>query len=104
MGHPAELPGCMGLPLLGETPAFLSNVFRFLDQRRERHGPVFKSHVLGRRVAFLSGIEGAETFYQSENITRADAHPYPFVDLFGGINMEMYDGPRHFALKSMALS
>lgn len=104
MGNPAELPGSMGLPLLGETPAFLSNVFRFLDQRRERHGPVFKSHVLGRRVAFLSGIEGAEAFYRSENITRADAHPYPFVDLFGGINMEMYDGPRHFALKSMALS
>lgn len=94
----------MGLPLLGETPAFLSNVFRFLDQRRARYGPVFKSHVLGRRIAFLSGLEGAEAFYQGENITRADAHPYPFVDLFGGINMEMYDGPRHFALKSMALS
>src|ERR1041385_2373253 len=47
---------------------------------------------------------GAEAFYDSANISRADAHPFPLVDMFGGINMEMYDGPRHLALKSMALS
>lgn len=94
----------MGPPLLGETPAFLRNIFHFLDQRQRRHGNVFKSRVLGRRVVFLAGTEGAEAFYDSENISRADAHPYPFVDLFGGVNLEMYDGPRHFALKSMALT
>jgi retinoid hydroxylase len=97
-------PGRMGLPLLGETPAFLRNVFRFLEDRQQRHGNVFKSGVLGRKIVFLAGTEGAEAFYDAENISRADAHPYPFVDLFGGINMEMYDGPRHFALKSMALT
>lgn len=94
----------MGPPLLGETPAFLRNVFRFLEERQRRHGNVFKSGALGRKIVFLAGIEGAEAFYDSENISRADAHPYPFVDLFGGVNMEMYDGPRHFALKSMALT
>lgn len=97
-------PGRMGLPLVGETPAFLSNIFRFLEDRQRRHGNVFRSHVLGRRIVFLAGTEGAAAFYDPENITRADAHPFPLVDLFGGINMEMYDGPRHLALKSMALT
>jgi len=99
-----EPPGNLGLPLLGETPAFLSNVFQFLEDRRHRHGNVFSSNVLGRRIVFLAGTDGAEAFYDTGNVTRTDAHPYPFVDLFGGINMEMYDGPRHFALKSMALT
>jgi cytochrome P450 len=94
----------MGLPLVGETPAFLSNMYRFLDDRQRRHGHVFKSSVLGRRIVFLSGTEGAEAFYAAGNISRADAHPFPLVDLFGGVNMEMYDGPRHVALKTMALT
>jgi cytochrome P450 len=65
---------------------------------------VFKSSVFGRKVVFLAGTGRAEAFYTPENISRADAHPFPLVDLFGGINMEMYDGPRHVALKSMALT
>jgi retinoid hydroxylase len=64
---------------------------------------VFKSRVIGRKVVFLAGTDGAKAFYDPENISRSDAHPFPLVDLFGGINLEMYDGPRHFALKSMAL-
>jgi len=94
----------MGLPLVGETSAFLRNPFRFLEDRQTRHGNVFKSRILGRRVVFLAGVEGAERFYDGRNIGRSDAHPFTMVDLFGGINMEMYDGPRHFALKSMALT
>jgi cytochrome P450 len=93
----------MGLPLVGETLAFLKNPFAFLEERRARHGKVFKSNIVGRKIIFVSGIEGAEAFYDPANISREDAHPFPLVDLFGGVNMEMYDGPRHLALKSMAL-
>lgn len=96
-------PGSLGLPLVGETLAFLKNPFAFLEERRARHGKVFKSSVVGRKIVFLSGLEGAEAFYDAANISREDAHPFPLVDLFGGVNMEMYDGPRHLALKSMAL-
>jgi cytochrome P450 len=94
----------MGLPLLGETLAFVRNPFRFLEDRQGRHGNVFRSRVVGRKVVFLAGTEGAESFYDSENISRADAHPFLLVDMFGGINFEMYDGPRHLALKSIALT
>jgi len=59
---------------------------------------------LFRRVVFLAGIEGAEAFYDAENISRSDAHPFPLVDLFGGDNMEMFDGERHLALKTATLA
>ncbi|HET9649883.1 MAG TPA: cytochrome P450 [Microlunatus sp.] len=96
-------PGSMGLPLVGETPAFVRNPYRFLEVRRDRHGGVFKSNVTGHRVVFLSGFDGAAAFFDNDNISRADAHPFLMSDLFGGKNFEMYDGPRHLALKTIAL-
>jgi steroid delta-isomerase-like uncharacterized protein len=97
-------PGSVGWPVAGETLAFLRSPYAFLEERQRRHGNVFRSNVLGRNVAFLAGLEGAEAFYDPDNIGRADAHPFPLVDLFGGTNMEMFDGPTHVALKSMALA
>jgi retinoid hydroxylase len=97
-------PGRMGPPLLGQTLEFVRNPYRFLEVRRARYGPVFRSRVVGRRVAFLSGVEGAEAFYDPRNVGREDAHPFLMVDMFGGTNFEMYDGPRHLALKTIALT
>ena len=96
-------PGRTGLPLIGETLPFVRNPYRFLEDRHARRGNVFRSNVVGRRVVFLAGIEGAEAFYDPENITREDAHPFLLVDMFGGRNFEMYDGPKHLALKTIAL-
>jgi Cytochrome P450 len=67
----------MGLPFLGETMAFGKNPFHFLEERQKRHGNVFKSSLFGRRIVFLAGTEGAEAFYNAQNISRADAHPSP---------------------------
>jgi cytochrome P450 len=97
-------PGRLGPPWIGETLALLRNPFRFLDVHQRRYGDVFVSRVLGRTTVFLAGTDGAEAFYDAGNITRTDAHPYPIVDLFGGVNMEMYDGPRHRALKAILLA
>lgn len=97
-------PGRLGLPWVGETLNLIANPFAFLDVRQRRYGPVFKSRVLGHPTVFLGGPEGAEAFYDADNVGRDHAHPYPIVDLFGGVNMEMYDGPRHQALKAMALT
>jgi cytochrome P450 len=88
---------------VGETLAVLRDPFGFLQERQRRYGDVFRSNVLRRRVVFLAGLEGAEAFYDEANVTREDAHPFTLVDLFGGRNMEMFDGPRHLALKSMTL-
>ena len=93
----------MGLPLVGETLPFVRNPYHFLEKRQRRYGNVFKSNVVGRKVVFLAGTEGAEAFYDGDNIGREDAHPFLMVDMFGGTNFEMYDGPRHLGLKSIAL-
>ena len=98
------LPGTVGLPLLGETLVFLKNPYKFLEGRRQRYGNAFKSHVFGGKIVFVAGIEGAEAFYNPENIIREKSHPFPFVAIFGGKNVAMYDGPKHFALKSMGLT
>jgi retinoid hydroxylase len=97
-------PGAMGLPLVGETMAFIRDPFHFLTERQRRHGNIFKSRVVGRRFVFLAGTEGAEAFYDDGNITRLRADTFNLVDMFGGINMAMFDGPRHVALKSIALT
>ena len=81
----------------------MASPFLFLDERKRRYGDVFKSRVLGRDIVFMAGLNAAEAFYDPDNISRSDAHPAPLVDLFGGINFEMYDGPKHRALKSMAI-
>jgi cytochrome P450 len=97
-------PGRLGLPFLGESLAFMGSPFLFLDERQKRYGNVFKSRVLGRDTVFMAGIEAARCFYDPENISRSNAHPTPLVDLFGGVNFEMYDGPKHLALKSIAIA
>lgn len=97
-------PGSMGLPLLGQTLDMVRNPYEFLESRRKRYGNVFRSSVLGRKVVFVSGPEAMTAFLDTANITRERAHPSHVRDLFGGINMNMFDGPRHRALKTMALA
>jgi cytochrome P450 len=96
-------PGRTGLPGIGETLPFVRNPYRFLEDRHARYGNVFRSNVVGHRTVFLAGIEGAEAFYHPGNISRERAHPFLLVDMFGGRNFEMYDGPKHLALKTISL-
>jgi cytochrome P450 len=94
-------PGRLGPPFVGQTLALVRNPFAFVERRHRRHGPVFKSRILGRTIVFLAGREGAEAFYDDTAISRQDAHPASHVELFGGRNMEMYDGDRHRGLKTI---
>src|SRR5215470_14186263 len=53
-------PGTSGLPLLGETLPFMKDMFGFIRTRTQRHGPVFRSNILGTPTAFISGPEVCE--------------------------------------------
>lgn len=96
-------PGTRGLPLVGETLPALRNMYAFLERKRQKHGNVFRSRLLGRDVVVVSGPAGAEALLDQAKVTRELAHPAHVRDLFGGINMNMFDGPRHTGLKSIAL-
>jgi cytochrome P450 len=78
-------------------------MYTFLEGKRQKHGNVFRTRILGRDVVIVSGPAGAAAFLDQDKVTREKAHPAHVRELFGGINMNMFDGPRHASLKSLAL-
>lgn len=84
-------PGSLGLPWIGETLAFVQDSFAFFAERRKKHGPVFRTRLLGEQVVCLTGPEAVSFFYDTRYFTRVDAsvpqlrellHPeaIPFLD------------------------
>ncbi|XP_049646353.1 LOW QUALITY PROTEIN: cytochrome P450 26C1 [Suncus etruscus] len=59
--------GSMGWPFFGETLHWLVQGSRFHSSRRERYGPVFKTHLLGRPVVRVSGAENVRTILLGEH-------------------------------------
>lgn len=75
-------PGDTGSPLLGETLPFLKDGFGFVASRTARHGPIWKTRILGRPTAVLVGPDASGRFIDSE-VQRAGAMPH-VQELFGG--------------------
>ncbi len=50
-------PGTSGLPLIGETVPWVRDPLLFAQERFERYGPVWRTHLLGRPCAVLLGPE-----------------------------------------------
>ncbi|KAM4852669.1 cytochrome P450 26C1 [Thomomys bottae] len=59
--------GSMGWPFFGETLHWLVQGSRFHSSRRERYGPVFKTHLLGRPVIRVSGAENVRAILLGEH-------------------------------------
>jgi cytochrome P450 len=94
-------PGSAGLPGLGETLAFVKDPFTFIQERRARHGRVFRTNLLGRMTAVLIGPEPLEAFYDPANVMREGANPGNIQTLFGGTGViNGLDGAAHATRKS----
>jgi cytochrome P450 len=106
MAEPEKLPpGSSGLPLLGETLPFLSDMFGFIRARTARHGPVFRSRILGRPTAFISGPEVCEQWLDENKIQRAGSFPAPVTQLFGGKGiLPLLDGAEHRQRKELLMA
>ncbi|MEA2666276.1 MAG: hypothetical protein QOI11_3220 [Candidatus Eremiobacteraeota bacterium] len=108
MQAPARPPGSTGFPGLGETLAFTRDPFGFVRERRARYGRVFRTNLLGRTTAVLSGAEPLAAFYDPANVVREGANPANVQTLFGGRGViNNLDGAAHAARKrfvSAALS
>jgi cytochrome P450 len=106
MAEPAKLPpGSSGLPLVGETLPFISDMFGFIRARTERHGPVFRSHILGHPTAFISGPEVCEQWLDENKIQRAGAFPAPVQQLFAGPGiLPLLDGAEHRQRKELLMA
>ena len=98
-------PGSSGLPLVGETLPFLSDMFGFIRARTERHGPVFRSHILGRPTAFISGPDVCEQWIDENKIQRAGSFPPPVRRLFAGPGiLPLMDGVQHRRRKELLMA
>lgn len=91
------------MPLLGETLAIADDMTGFLRTRAAQHGRIFKSNVFFRNVAFVSGPEAAAAMLDPERVDRAGGHPSHVRELFGGTNINMFNGPKHAGLKALLL-
>ncbi|HEY3999451.1 MAG TPA: cytochrome P450 [Candidatus Xenobia bacterium] len=98
-----SLPGQSGLPLVGETLIFLHNNFRFLEERVKSFGPVFKTSLLGRPVAVLSGPDACNVFLDEATITRENSMPPHIGQLFGGTALPLLGWEAHRTRKHLVL-
>ena len=97
-------PGRNGLPLLGETLAFLKDGYAFIEDRRARHGPVFRTRLLGRPTAVISGPDACREWIDPAKIHRSGAMPGHVERLFGGPSLPLLDGAQHRARKAQVLA
>src|SRR5207253_3913333 len=88
-------PGSNGLPLLGETLALLRDGFGFVEERARRHGPVFRTRILGRPTAVITGPEATALFVDARKVQREGSMPPNIQLLFGGRALPVLDGDVH---------
>ena len=88
-------PGTSGLPLLGETLAFLRSSRTFAEERRRRHGPVFRSHLLGSPTAFLTGPEALQWIFAGEGKYLKNRWTPGVRRLLGTRSVTMLEGQEH---------
>jgi cytochrome P450 len=97
-------PGSNGLPLLGETLALLRDPFGFVETRAQRLGPVFRTRLLGRPTAVITGPEATAKFVDESDVQRAGAMPGNIKTLFGGHALPVLDGEEHRARKQAVMA
>jgi cytochrome P450/tellurite resistance protein len=97
-------PGDRAFPLLGETLAFLKDSFAFVARRVARHGPVFRTHLLGRTTVILAGPRVSHVFLDQELTQREGSMPPHVQELFGGRSLPTLDGDEHRARKRQVLA
>lgn len=104
--EPAEKapPGGRWFPVIGETLAFLAKPFEFIDERVARHGPIFRTHLLGKVTVFLAGGETAGVFADEQICMRDGATPNHIRELFGGRSLGLLDGAEHATRKRQILA
>ncbi|KAL3151907.1 hypothetical protein ABBQ32_001038 [Trebouxia sp. C0010 RCD-2024] len=76
-----EPDGSFGLPLLGESMAWLKDISIFFAERHEKHGMVFKSHVFGNKTVVISDPLQICRILQAEDKLAETAMPAGFTSL-----------------------
>ncbi|KAF3496800.1 hypothetical protein DY000_02057795 [Brassica cretica] len=102
-------PGSMGFPLLGETIQFFkpnptSDIPPFIKQRVKKHGPIFKTNLVGRPVIVSTDPDLSFFVFQQEGRCFQSWYPDTFTNIFGKKNVGSLHGFMYKYLKSMVLT
>lgn len=95
---PAALPlppGEFGLPVVGETLHFGRDPHRFVAERRDRYGDVFKTHLLGAPTVFLLDDGGNGWIFRGEGDYLENHWNATTRRLLGGSCTAMLVGEEH---------
>jgi cytochrome P450 len=97
-------PGRRGIPYLGEVTAFLKDGFGFVEQRTRRHGPVFRTKIMGRPTVVICGPDASGQFIDQTLIQRDGAMLPHIQTLFGGRALPVLDGDEHRERKAFVMA
>lgn len=92
-------PGSLGLPGLGETLSFVLSPQAFVNKRKAKHGPIFKTHILFSPAVYLDG-KHAKLLFKNTHI----GWPSNWNELLGPHSMAAISGPRHKFQRSVSAS
>ena len=95
-------PGSRGFPIVGETGDWARDPLRFAQERYERYGPVWRTHLLGRPCVMLLGPE-ANRFILSTHthlFSSGDGWGKPITSLIGN-GLSFLDGLTHRRHRSL---
>ncbi|XP_051870188.1 cytochrome P450 26B1-like [Pristis pectinata] len=88
-------PGSMGLPFVGETFHWFLQGSEFHASRRNQHGNVFKTHLLGRPVVRVTGAEYLRPLLMEEHNLVGVNWPRSAQDMLGSSSLANSIGDIH---------
>lgn len=97
-------PGRGGPPIIGETLRFLKDGLGFVERGVAEHGPVFRTSLLGKKAAVISGPEATALFNDETRVARRGGMPPNVQTLFAGEVLPALDGEAHRERKHFVLS
>ncbi|XP_050209534.1 3beta,22alpha-dihydroxysteroid 3-dehydrogenase [Mercurialis annua] len=102
-------PGNLGLPFLGETLQLISaykteNPEPFIDERVNRFGSLFTTHVFGEPTVFSADPETNRFILQNEGKLFESSYPGSISNLLGKHSLLLMKGSLHKRMHSLTMS
>ena len=90
-----EMPGSYGFPFLGETLELFGTEELYYWKRFQRYGPVFKTRILGEKVAFLIGPDANRLILLEKADHFSSRLGWEFLEPLFGQGILLQDGEEH---------
>ncbi|GLT31464.1 hypothetical protein SLA2020_061970 [Shorea laevis] len=102
-------PGSLGLPFVGETLQLIAaykteNPEPFIDERVNRYGPIFTTHVFGEPTVFSTDPETNRFILQNEGKLFEGSYPGSISNLLGKHSLVLMKGSLHKRMHSLTMS